>query len=133
MGFLDIFKQPEIYKFLFVGLIGSLIVLSMTFLLTSIFEIFYIISTIIAFEISLIWGFFANDRWTFDKLKKISKGYVRFVKYNLFSLISLGIIQVVMITLVTLGGIHYSFSQAVGIIIAFFFNFIVSKNISFKN
>ena len=87
----------------------------------------------IAFEISLIWGFFINDKWTFGKSKKTSKGYVRFVKYNFFALISLGIIQAVMITLVTVIDLHYSYSQAAGIIVAFFFNFFSSKHISFKN
>jgi len=133
MSFFGIFKKPEIYKFLIVGTGGSIIVLVVTLALTSIFEIFYVISTIIAFEISLIWGFFANDKWTFNKMKKTSKPYVRFIKYNIFSLISLGIIQVIMISLVNIFGVHYSPSQAVGIIVAFFFNFLVSKHISFKN
>jgi len=133
LGLLDTFKKPEIYKFLLVGAIGSLILFFLTIFFTSIFEIFYVISTVIAFEISLIWSFFINDKWTFGKSKKTSKRYVRFVKYNFFALISLGIIQAVMITLVTVIDLHYSYSQAVGIIVAFFFNFFSSKHISFKN
>jgi len=133
MNLFDLFKKPEIYKFLLVGIGGSFIVLVITLAFTTIFEIFYVISTIIAFELSLVWGFFANDKWTFDKVKKTSKAYVRFVKYNLFSLISLGIIQVIMISLVTIFEWHYSPSQVIGIIVSFFFNFLASKHISFKN
>ena len=73
MNLFDIFKKPEIYKYFLVGIGGSIIVLVMTFILTSFLEIFYIVSTIIAFEISIIWGYFANDRWTFGKFKKSSK------------------------------------------------------------
>jgi len=133
MNLFDILKKPEIYKYLLVGIGGSIIVLVMTIVLTSIFEIFYVISTIIAFEISIIWGFFANDRWTFGKVKKSSKAYIRFIKYNLFSLISLGILQGIMISLVTILEWHYSHSQVIGIIVSFFFNFLASKHISFKN
>ena len=133
MTFFDVFKKPVIYKFFVVGIGGSLIVLILTFVFTSLFDIFYIVSTIFAFEISLLWGFFANDRWTFGEIKKTSKGLTRFIKYNLFSLISLGIIQMVMISLVNIMNFHYSLSEAIGIVVAFFFNFTVSKNISFKN
>ena len=97
-----------------VGLVGSLILLIFTIIFTTFFEIHYVISTIISFEISLIWAFFVNDKWTFGAVKKTNKHYVRFLKYNLFSLISLGIIQVVMIGLVSGIGFHYSFSQGVG-------------------
>ena len=125
-------KNPEIYKFFLVGIIGDSIVLAFTVLFIQYVGIFYVISTTIAFELSQVWGFFANDRWTFSKVKKTSKSYVRFIKYNLFSLISLGIIQLVMITLTTQADMHYSVSVSIGIIVAFFFNFSISKKISFK-
>ena len=127
----EFIKNPEIYKFFVVGLIGAIIVLVFTAVFTQIAGIFYVYSTVIAFELSLIWGFFANDKWTFANIKK-TKPYFRFIKYNLFSLIGLGIIQFIMIALTTQIGIHYTFSQAIGIIVAFFFNFSVSKKISFK-
>jgi len=130
---LEIAKDPEIYKYLIVGIVGALIVLLLTIVLTSVFGIFYVISTTIAFEISIVWGFFANDRWTFSKVTKTSKAYFRFIKYNLFSLIALGIIQVVMITLTTQLGFHYALSQSIAIVVAFSFNFITSKKISFRN
>jgi len=127
-----IIKNPEIYKFLIVGIIGAVIVLIFTIFFTQFFGIFYVISTVIAFEISQIWGFFANDRWTFSKIKKTSKTFIRFIKYNLFSLFALGIIQLIMVTLTTQIGIHYTIGESIGIVVAFFFNFFVSKKISFK-
>jgi len=124
-------KKPEIYKFFIVGFIGAIIVLVFTVIFTQIIGIFYVISTVLSFELSLVWGFFANDRWTFSNIKK-SKPLFRFIKYNIFSLIGLGIIQFFMITLTTQAEIHYTLSQTIGIIIAFFFNFSMSKKISFK-
>jgi len=130
---IDLAKNPEIYKYLIVGIIGAIIVLLFTFVFTQSLGIFYVLSAIIAFEISQVWGFFANDRWTFSRVKKTSNAFHRFIKYNLFSLISLAIIQFFMITLTTTVGFHYTLSETIGIVIAFCFNFITSKKIAFKN
>jgi len=130
---IEFVKNSEIYKYLIVGAVGAIIVILFTVVFTQGFGIYYILSAVIAFEISQIWGFFANDRWTFSKIKKTSKPYIRFIKYNLFSLISLSIIQLFMITLTTQAGFHYTISESIGIVVAFLFNFITSKKISFKN
>lgn len=130
---LDIIKNPEIYKFLLVGIAGATTVLILTIVFTSGFGINYIISTAIAFEITVIWSFFVNDKWTFSQVKKTSTKFNRFIKYNLFYLISLGIIQIIMIFLTSQVGLHYAVSESIAIVIAFFFNFLVSKKISFKN
>ncbi len=129
----EFIKNPEIYKFFLVGLGGAIIILGLTLVFTSIFGIHYIISTVISFEFSMVWGFFANDKWTFSLVKKTSRPYLRFIKYNGFSLIGLGIIQVIMITLITYFGLHYTISQSVSIIVAFSFNFLMSKKFSFRN
>ena len=127
----EFIKNPEIYKFLSVGIVGAILVFFFTIVFTSVLGIFYVISTAIAFEISILWGFFTNDRWTFSKVRKKHRPYIRFLKYNLFSLIALGIIQIVMISFVTTFDLHYSLSQAIGIAVAFIFNFSMSKKISF--
>ena len=130
---LKFIKNSEIYKFFLVGLGGAIIVLGFTWVFTSIFGIHYVISTAISFEFSMVWGFFANDKWTFSIVKKTSKPYLRFIKYNGFSLLGLGIIQVIMVTLTAYFGLHYSISQLLAIIVAFLFNFIMSKKFSFRN
>jgi len=129
---LKIRNNPEIFKFFIVGLIGAVLVLIFTIIFTSYLGIFYVISTAIAFEISIVWGFIANDKWTFSGVKKSSKWYFRFFKYNVFSLVALGIIQIIMITLTTQVGFHYTISESIAIVVAFFYNFIMSKKISFK-
>ncbi len=128
---LKFLKNSEIYKFFLVGLGGAIIVLGFTWVFTSIFGIHYVISTTISFEFSMVWGFFANDKWTFSIVKKTSKPYLRFIKYNGFSLLGLGIIQVIMVTLTAYFGLYYTISQLLAIVVAFLFNFIMSKKFSF--
>ena len=129
---LEFLKKPEIYKFLFVGIISAIFVLLFTIIFTSFLGLFHVYSVAIAFEIVLIAAFFTHDRWTFSHVKKSSKTYVRFAKFNLFSLVSLGINEAILVYLTFQVGLHYIPSEAIAIVIAFFFNYIVSKKISFK-
>jgi len=130
---LEFLKKPEIYKFLLVGIISAIFVLLLTIIFTSYLGIFYVYSVGIAFEIVLIGAFFAHDRWTFSHVKKTSKTYLRFAKFNLFSLISLGINWAVLVFFTIQVGLHYIPSESIAIIVAFFFNYTISKWISFKN
>ena len=54
----SLIKNPEIHKFALVGFFGTIEVLSLTFIFTSIFEIFYAISVLMALEIATITIFF---------------------------------------------------------------------------
>jgi len=129
---LDFLKKPEIYKFLIVGIFGAISVLLLTVFFTSFVGIFYIISVVLAFEITLIWAFFAHDKWTFAHVKKTSKTGMRLIKFNLFSLISLGINELVLVILTIQAGFHYITGESIAIVVAFFFNYIISKKITFK-
>jgi putative flippase GtrA len=129
---LKLIKSPEIFKYILVGFFGSISVLLLTILFTSYFDIFYAYSVIIAFELSLLWGFFVHDRWTFSNVKKTSKGINRFVKYNVFSLAGLGINLLVLISLTSIFNIYYIYSEIIAIAATFTFNFITSKKIAFK-
>lgn len=130
---LEFLKKPEIYKFLIVGIISAILVLLLTIIFTSLVGLFYVYSVAVSFEIVLIGAFFAHDKWTFSHVKKTSKTYMRFAKFNLFSLISLGLNEAVLIFFTTQIGFHYIPRESIAITFAFFFNYIISKKISFKN
>jgi len=130
---IEFLKKPEIYKFLIIGIISAICVLSLTIIFTSFLGIFYVVSVGIAFEVVLIGAYFAHDRWTFSHVKKTSKSYVRFAKFNLFSVMTLGINWSVLVFLTEIIGIHYIISESIAILIAFCFNYTISKWITFKN
>jgi len=130
---LDFLKKPEILKFLVVGIFGAFSVLILSIVFTSVLGIFYVISVGIAFELTLIWAFFVHDKWTFAHFEKTTSKLMRFVKYNIFSLISLGINEAVLIFFTTQIGFHYISSESIAIFVAFFFNYIISYKVTFKN
>lgn len=130
---LTILKSVQTQKFVIVGAIGSIIVLSSTWILTIIFNIFYAISAIISLEISLIIGFIIHEKWTFSSVIKKTKVRNRFIKYNFFSLIGFGINEAILIFLTHTLGVHYLLSEGIAIIITFVFNFTASKKITWKS
>jgi len=129
----EFIKDPEIYKYVIVGVSNAVFVILLTILFTSVIGVFYLISAIIAYEISIVVSFFMHDKWTFGKVKKTSRSVTRFIKYNTFSLMGLGINSVVLVILTQQFSIHYAISELIAIFVAFTFNYIMNKKISFKN
>ena len=131
--FFKVLKDPQIYKFMIVGIGNAIILLGLTIFFTEYLNMFYLLSSIIAYEITIILGFFIHEYWTFAKIKKIKKTYIRFLKYNIFYVIGLSINAIIVFLLTDFVEIHYSSSQIIAIIIIFLFNFATSKKITFKN
>ena len=57
----DFLKNPEIYKFVTIGLFNGIIVLFLTGIFTSYLGIFYVASALISYQLSIISSFFMND------------------------------------------------------------------------
>lgn len=129
----DFLKNPEIYKFIIIGGFNGILVLILTEIFTSYFGIFYVISALVSYEISIVSSFFMNDRWTFGSVLKTSKKYNRLIKFNMFYLIGLGINGLVLVILTDYVGLHYLVGEGIALLVVFSFNYTTSKKISFKN
>lgn len=129
----NFFTNPEIYKFITVGISAAISVYLLTIFFTSILGIYVGISVALAYEISVIWVYFPLDRWTFSNVKRTTSSKKRFIKYNLFALIGLTINESVLLFLVEKMELHYTISVAIAIIVAFVFNFSISKKVTWKN
>ena len=130
---LKILKNSQIYKFIIVGIANAILLLVLTIFFTEYLNIFYLFSSIVAYEITIILGFIVHEYWTFVKVKKIKKSYVRFLKYNIFYFFGLVINSALVFVLTNIFELHYSSSQIIAIIVVFLFNFFTSKKITFKN
>ena len=126
-------KNPQIYKFLTVSIILNIFHLLFIIFLTSTLGIFYAHSVLISLEIFTIASFFFNDVWTFSNIQKSSKKITRLIKFNLFASIGFALNESILIFLTSQFGIDYFYSEVVAVIIVFFFNFIISKKITWRN
>lgn len=126
-------RNPEIYKFLTVGIASAISTLSLTVFFTSILGIFYVLSVAISLESTLLWSYFVHDRWTFNNIQKTTSNRIRFIKYNLMALIGIVVNISILVFFTTQLHLHYAVSETLAIIISFFFNYLIHKKISWKN
>lgn len=115
----------QILKFGVVGGLAFLIDYGVLFVLTEYCGIYYLISSIISFVVSLIFNYILSITWVFDVTKKqTAKEVIIFV---VLSVIGLGINQVVMYVGSDLLSIHYMFTKLVATAIVMVWNFITRK------
>ncbi|NHV96622.1 MAG: GtrA family protein [Thaumarchaeota archaeon] len=111
-------------KFNIVGLTGVFVNEGILMLLTSL-GLYYIYSSIVAIEISIISNFMLNDIWTF---KDRRSGHIlkRLVKFNILMLVGLVINLLILYVLTDLASLHYTISNLFGIGIASIARYLMS-------
>lgn len=92
-------------------------------------HIYYIISALIAIEISIIWNFFLNTRATFNYSFPEGTAIVRaMARYHAVSFGGILINLSALLAFTEVAGIHYVASEFLAILIAFTFNYLGSIN-----
>ena len=118
-------KEYEIFlKFSIVGAGGILVNMGCLYILTEFFKIFYLFSSAIAIELSIISNFILNDIWTF-KNERNGNFFVRMGKFNL-SRIFASVINVFILLTLTIIGTNYLLANLIGIFVATLFTYVTS-------
>lgn len=115
----------QIAKFGVVGIIATLIDYILLFILTDVFKIYYMTSSIISFSVSLIFNYIVSIKWVFNVEHK--QTYKDGLLFLIFSLIGLWINQEVMYLTVEKLGIYYMISKIFATGIVMVWNFITRK------
>jgi len=117
-------EHKRFLKFCIVGLSGILVNEGFLWFLTEFAGIFYLLSSLIAIELSIISNFILNDIWTF---KKERKGHVfkRFLKFN-FTRVVASIINFGLLWLLTSMGMNYLIANLIGVAIATLITYLTS-------
>lgn len=121
----------QLIKFAFVGAIGTIINLTILYIFTEFFLVYYIISEIFAFIAATINNYILNKFWTF-KEKLHEKLIKKYVKYIAISLIALILNISILFILVEYFYLWYIFAELVAIFGAFMINFMGNKLWTFK-
>jgi len=114
----------QLISFVLVGASGAGIILLITWLGVT-FSLHYMIAATIGIEISIFWAFTLNNRFTFKNAPK-TKLVHKFLKYHLTALGGEGI-NLSILFLLTSFGTFYLVSEVYAILVAFGFNFVLSK------
>ena len=128
IGYLPYKKNiiKEFFKFAIVGGIGTIINISILYLLTEKVGIYYMFSAIISFIIAMTSNFILNKVWTFKENIKLKAGK-KYLQFGLVSIIALFVNLIFLYLFTEILGIYYIFSQILAIGIALIINFLGNK------
>jgi len=122
----------KILSFGIVGISGIVVNMGVLWLLTSYFGIYYLLSAIIAIEVSILNNFLWNDLWTFGRDREHQKrspaGRIWF--FHLVSAGGAAINWVILFVLTQFVGIFFMVSNLIGILVAFVWNYLVNRNVT---
>ncbi|UCG84187.1 MAG: glycosyltransferase family 2 protein [Dehalococcoidia bacterium] len=115
-------------KFCVVGASGTFVYMGLLALLTEVAGLFYILSAVLGYEISILNNYTWNELWTFRDRRTISGGSVltRAIKFNVVSLFGLGIHAAVLAFFTEVVGLFYILSAVIAIIGAMTWNFLAN-------
>lgn len=123
-------KYGKFIRFCIVGGSGVIVNVGLLYLLTEFAGLYYLISSAIAIETSIITNFILNNYWTW---KSKHKGFFgRLVKFNIVSLAALVINMGILFFLTEVAGIWYILSNLIGIAVATIVNFWFNDKWTFK-
>lgn len=122
----------QFLKFALTGTIGTLIHISLLYILTEYFSIYYIISSVIAFMIGNLTVFYINKTWTFNEDIK-HKTINRYFKYFTISIIALILNISLLYAFTEYLKFYYIFSQLLATCFSLWVNFIGNKVWTFKD
>ena len=118
-----LFKQ--LFRFGVVGGLAFLIDAGLLYILTEFCHIYYLISSVISFIVSLAFNYVLSIIWVFDVKKK--QTYKEVLLFTILSVVGLGINQLVMFLGVDLLNIYYMLCKIISTIIVMIYNFITRK------
>ena len=118
-----LFKQ--LFRFGVVGFTAFLIDAGLLYVLTEYLHVYYLVSSVISFIVSLIYNYILSIFWVFDVKKK--QTYKEVLLFVVLSVIGLGVNQLVMYLGVDLLNIHYMLCKVIATIIVMIYNFVTRK------
>ncbi|WP_410509786.1 glycosyltransferase family 2 protein [Methanosarcina hadiensis] len=129
-------EWKKLTRFGLVGLSGVFVNTGLLYLFTEYLGLYYLIASGIAIEISILNNFLLNDCWTF-KIKDepdlyIQNWFHRFFSFQCVSIVGLLINMGILYFLTDFFGIYYLISNFIGILIVFFWNYLVNRNLTWK-
>jgi dolichol-phosphate mannosyltransferase len=130
-----LFIPLRFFKFAVVGGSGVLVNMGVLFVLTEWIGLYYLISSLVAIELSIISNFILNDFWTWGDRKDFTGSgfFIRMIKYN----ISAGTAAFTgnyftLILLTELFGLYYILSNLIGIAVGVIINYSLNDRWTYR-
>jgi dolichol-phosphate mannosyltransferase len=122
----------RVFKFGIVGISGIVVNLGILFILVEFFSLNKDVASPVAIEFSILNNFIWNDFWTFGSAEnqKVSSRWHRLGTFNVVSVGGAVINYAIFLILITWFAVYYLAAQFIGILIAFIWNFLVNRRVT---
>ena len=121
-------------RFGLVGLSGIVVNTGILYLLTDFVGVYYLWSSVIAIQVSILSNFILNDIWTFSSRTLLHRhSWIK--RLFSFQFIAIGGVLINLLVLYGLteyAGVYYLIANLVGILIAFIWNFVLNRHLTWK-
>ena len=124
--------MKRIFKYATVGLWGLVVNEGFLWFFTETVGLYYLISSIIAIETSILSNFFFNNYWTFADVKKDESVFFRLGKFHALVVIMLLVNISVLYILVTFFNVYYLLANIVGIFLTFIVTYKLNSRFTWK-
>ncbi|WP_292730832.1 glycosyltransferase family 2 protein [Methanoculleus sp.] len=127
-------EWTKIVRFGLVGLSGILVNMGLLYALTEVAGLYYLVSALIAIELSIMSNFVWNDVWTFRSAKdlRIGRNLLRFWSFQAVSMGGLAINVAILYLLADAAGVYYLIANLAGISIAFAWNYAANRHYTWR-
>ena len=123
-------------RFYVVGASGIGVYLGILWFMTEVAHVYYLLSGIVGFELSVLNNFCWNENWTFrDRVENSKIWHMRLgrlLKYNAVSLVTLLLNTAILFGLTHFLGVYYMTSAIIGTLVAAAFNYGINSTVTWK-
>ena len=120
-------EVQRVLRFGCVGLLGVAVNTALLWLLTERIQLYYVVSSVLATEISILANFSLNHVWTFAALNDGESVIAKLAKYNIVALGGLLLSVTTLFVLTALLPVHYLFANLVAIGTGTLWNYSASR------
>ena len=127
-----LFKQPtddifiQMFRYIFVGGTAFAVDFFFLYFFSDICGIYYLISAIFSFIISVLVNYVMSTKWVFNQ-DNIENKVLEFNLFLIISTIGLGFTEILLWLFTDIFGIYYLISKVIAAIIVMFWNFIARR------
>ncbi len=112
----------QFFRYIFVGGTAFVIDFGLLYVFTSYLNIYYLISAVLSFLISVLVNYVMSTKWIFNQ-DNINNKLVEFNLFILISTIGLVFTEIILYLLTDICGIYYMISKIIASILVLFWNF----------
>jgi dolichol-phosphate mannosyltransferase len=129
-------EGTRLFRFYLVGASGIGVSLGILWFMTEMVHVYYLLSGILGFELSVLNNFLWNEKWTFrDRIEDSRMWHMRLkrlLKYNAISVSTLLLNTAILFGLTHFLGVYYMTSAIIGILVAAVFNYGLNTTVTWR-